>query len=662
MKKVMILKFILLFLFLVFPRRSFAQDYTQLGLPEGAIARLGKGGEVAAVTYSPDGRTLASGGSGGIHLWNAATGEHKLTLGESSVNSVVYSPDGSTLAYGDFGGIHLWNAATGEHKLTLGESSVNSVVYSPDGSTLAGSTANEILFWDAKTGEHKLTLDRPVPGISSIAYSPDGTQLAVGSKIGVWLYNLHLGTEIGLLTGHTEQVYSVTYSPDGRTLASGSKDDTIRLWDAETGKHKHTLSGHRFYVVSVVYSSDGNMLASGGTYHDRTIRLWDAETGKHKYTFSGHTDGVESIAFSPDGNTLASGSSDETILLWDITSFTNTNAIVSISPSPLQSPALGAQLTLSLNIAGGRDVTGYQATVEFDPSALRYVSRTNGDYISKGAFVVPAVVTGNTVTLAATSLTGGSNGGGKLATLTFEVIDVKASTLSISDVLLTTGTGRISRPRIQSGQITEPPSLKGDVSGDGIVNIVDLVLVASNFGETGDNISDVSGDGIVNIVDLTLVVAAMRNAAGAPTTWRHDLDIFPTIAEVQQWLHEAQQVGLMGSDFQRGVLMLEQLLASLVPEDTALLPNYPNPFNPETWIPYQLATPMEVSVSIYSADGKLIRVLKLGQQASGVYKSQGRAAYWDGRNEIGESVASGVYFYTLKAGDFTATRKMLIRK
>ena len=98
------------------------------------------------------------------------------------------------------------------------------------------------------------------------------------------------------------------------------------------------------------------------------------------------------------------------------------------------------------------------------------------------------------------------------------------------------------------------------------------------------------------------------------------------------------------------------------PEASTLLPNYPNPFNPETWIPYQLAEPAEVSISIYSANGKLIRTLALGYQPIGIYESRSRAAYWDGRNALGEPVASGVYFYTLTAGKFTATRKMLIMK
>ena len=101
---------------------------------------------------------------------------------------------------------------------------------------------------------------------------------------------------------------------------------------------------------------------------------------------------------------------------------------------------------------------------------------------------------------------------------------------------------------------------------------------------------------------------------------------------------------------------------TVAPEQTLLLSNYPNPFNPETWIPYQLSEPAEVTLHIYAVDGTLIRTLTLGHQPAGMYHGKNRAAYWDGRNEVGESVASGVYFYTLSAGDFISTRKMLIRK
>ena len=103
-------------------------------------------------------------------------------------------------------------------------------------------------------------------------------------------------------------------------------------------------------------------------------------------------------------------------------------------------------------------------------------------------------------------------------------------------------------------------------------------------------------------------------------------------------------------------------ISPVVSVENTLLANYPNPFNPETWIPYQLSASADVSVSIYAVDGLLVRRLELGHQSAGVYQSRSRAAYWDGRNEFGERVASGLYFYTLTAGDFTATRKMLIRK
>ena len=103
-------------------------------------------------------------------------------------------------------------------------------------------------------------------------------------------------------------------------------------------------------------------------------------------------------------------------------------------------------------------------------------------------------------------------------------------------------------------------------------------------------------------------------------------------------------------------------VGQLVRSETVLLPNYPNPFNPETWIPYQLAKPAEVTLTIYNTRGVVVQTIVLGHQAAGVYTSRSRAIHWDGRNMFGEKVATGLYFYTLKTGDFTATRKMLIRK
>lgn len=329
----------------------------------------------------------------------------------------------------------------------------------------------------------------------------------------------------------------------------------------------------------------------------------------------------------------------------------HSNTIVSLVPATVNIPAVGEQLTFNIDIAGGENVAGYQFTLRFDPDALRFVSIRNENYLPGNPFIVPPVVSDSDVTFAATSLTGENNGDGTLASITFVSISYNPSMLRLSDVVLSDSAGTVSRPRVESAEVVEEPGITGDINRDGVVNIQDLVLVASWFGLRGEHAADVNGDGFVNIADLVLVARALGNAAGAPAR-----------TDVQQWLIQAQQLDMANPVYHRGILKLQQLLATLTPKATALLPNYPNPFNPETWIPYQLTEAAEVTLRLYTANGTLIRTLALGHQPIGMYHDRHHAAYWDGRNEFGEPVASGVYFYSLTAGNFTATRKMLVHK
>ena len=210
--------------------------------------------------------------------------------------------------------------------------------------------------------------------------------------------------------------------------------------------------------------------------------------------------------------------------------------------------------------------------------------------------------------------------------------------------------------------VTAPPMVTEDVNGDGVVDVKDLVYVAERYGQTGTTTADVNGDGVVNIDDLILVAAVLdANAAAAPSLYSDALEQF-TVSDVQLWLSQARQRAVTDPRVRKGILFLEQLLASMVPKETVLLANFPNPFNPETWIPYHLAKDADVTLHIYAVDGHIVRTLALGHQVAGMYQSRSRAAYWDGKNEFGEAVASGLYFYTLTAGDFSATRKMLIQK
>ena len=224
-----------------------------------------------------------------------------------------------------------------------------------------------------------------------------------------------------------------------------------------------------------------------------------------------------------------------------------------------------------------------------------------------------------------------------------------------------------SKSRTQDGLGTpgyRHSSETADLNNDGTVNILDLVLVASQFGTMDTSAADLNNDGVVNIQDLVVVANALGDVAGAPSVQQSQATL------VKKWLQLARQnaTGVAqsfipeGFSYERGILVLEQLTRAFVPETTALLANYPNPFNPETWIPYQLSEAADVTVSIYASNGTVVRTLVLGHQDAGVYKNRSQAAYWDGRNDLGETVASGLYFYTLTAGDFTATRPMLILK
>ena len=206
------------------------------------------------------------------------------------------------------------------------------------------------------------------------------------------------------------------------------------------------------------------------------------------------------------------------------------------------------------------------------------------------------------------------------------------------------------------------PQLVADVNGDGVTNLADLAIVAQAMGKPVENPrADVNGDGVVDAEDFALVAARLgEGEAAAPS--QAALPAGLTL-EKGEWALNFLYAENTGSPaFRRGIAKLEGILALLVPDKTLLLANYPNPFNPETWIPYQLSEPAAVTVTIYAATGAVVRRLDLGHRRAGSYDSRHRAAYWDGRNVQGEPVASGVYFYTLSAGDFSATRKMVIRK
>ena len=615
---------------------------------------------VFSVAFSPDGKTIAASAgpynriySSHMRMWDVATlteidtrtypwGDKSYT-GERSFSNknVAFSPDGKTiLSRCGQQVICLRDATTYTEirRLEIPGHWANIAVFSPDGHTLATLLfyrSPMVRLWDVDTDTEIGILWGHIGEVSGVAFSPDGGTLASAGSVDatVRLWDVDTQTEIAILRGHTGWVKGVVFSPDGKTIVSGSHDHTVRLWDVDTQTDIAILRGHTGWVNSVAFSPDGKTIVSGDQHG--TVRLWDVATQTGNGRLQGHTTAVNSVAFSPSGKTVASGGDDGTVLLWHITSADHSNTRVDATAL-----LLGGSLTAK--IAPGNDVDYFNIPIEVRGQLTLWTTTT-------GALdTIGTLQNSDGTTLATTADENGHD------TLNFRIQHVvEPGTYYI----------KVESDAQKTGDYTLYAAFTPatDVNADGAVDVLDLLIVAENFGRVEPPLTgDVNGDGEVNREDINAVLDALEAAAAAPTA-------VSQTESLQRWIDHAKQLNPADARFQRGIAVLESLLTPLrdtetIPKATALLANYPNPFNPETWIPYQLSKPTDVTLRIYAVDGKLVRLLDLGHQHAGLYHSRSRAAYWDGRNQIGEPVASGLYFYTLTAGEFTATRKLLVRK
>ena len=349
----------------------------------------------------------------------------------------------------------------------------------------------------------------------------------------------------------------------------------------------------------------------------------------------------------------------------------------------------GDTFTLDILAEDVLDMAGWQFDIAFDPTVLEAVNVSEGDFLKTGG--ATTFFQGGSIDNAAGKITGlnsarlsaqGVTGTGTLLQVNFKAKSGGETELALQHFQF----GAITGEAIPAGPhqiriVVEGQLASGDVNRDGVVSILDLILVAQQLGKRvpANSPVDVNGDGVVSILDLILVSQGIGNttASAAPVafsvprtpTSRRNPDLIGAIeaesvdpATIEAWIAQARLEDDGSIAFRQGIENLQNLLYSLIPEETALHRNYPNPFNPETWIPYQLAESAEVTLTIYDMNGRLVRRLAVGHQGAGMYQSRSRAVYWDGRNQLGESVASGLYFYTLTAGEFAATRRMLILK
>ena len=609
------------------------------------------------VLFSPDGTTLVSTGRE-ISLWDVATLKKIAILKGHDfwINSVSFSPDGTTLvSTGIFDDIvHLWDVATPTKTATLHHSTVvNSVLFSPDGTILATGGDGEITLWDVATETKTAILKGHSDRVDLLSFSPDGRILASASlKSTIILWDVATRARIKTFP-NKHLLTALSFSPDGTILASGELGGQVYLWDVKGQKQQVGGCNHQGIIASVLFSPTQGVFASAGL--GGKIILWDTDT-QEIVTVLPQLSQVQSVSFSPTQGLMASGS-DNQIFLWDVSKWIGTSPPTLTKTSGQGDPVI-AQATPP-------ELTAHTVYKVTEASLKRGVSvplALGSDYEYVPSIEdIPEAVT-------VSGIPGVTIGGWGSSGNPREIfIDIYLSGDIDSDAVLTftvaadaianyNGPSLSAQiPVTASRENATPPELTAHtvykVTEASLKRGVSVTLALGSAYEYVPSIEDIPE--AVTVSGIPGVTIGGWGSSGNPR------EIFIDIYLSGDIDSDAVLTFTVAADAianYNGSPPTAQIPVT-ASQENALIANFPNPFNPETYISYQLAEPSEVTLTIYTLSGQVVRRLVQAHQAAGAYE-----AYWDGRSAFGQPVASGVYFYRLTAGDFTATRKMLIQK
>ena len=661
--------------------------------------------QVTSMALSPDGQQVVLGVTdGSLRLWEIDSGLlRRIFRGHVDVVlSVDFSSDGEQIASGsDDNTVRLWDVSSGTLVETFvgHEERVWSVAMHPDGKLIAsGSWDGTVRLWknepttgtaDEAEGSNLplATYDRPV---LSVAFSPNARLLAVGlanserdNSVKFWdVAGQDVTKYQELRSFDAKSKHDLEFGPEGKLFATtGGENAAIRVWRADPATPV-PLSPRGDTLIESPNAILQWQAADDAIYYDIEVALdadffppiesatvlmnkltYFLEIERSQYWWRVRSGGFGSVSdWSEPSSFLTPFKPQRT-------------CSVQLIPQH-QSIGLEKEFTVQIRADAVQHLAGFQFDLRWtDPDLLTFVTVTEFKNIF-GAFGIgkPGDILqdeGLYKGVAATKI-GETNidNSGILLEVRFRSKAAGTCKFQLENFkLVNSDQEPIDCPVTETTVIIEEPLRPWDVNRDGVVDIFDLVIVSDFAGQSPLGLEfnpDVNRDGVVNIFDLALVASHFGETyeinAQAPGATSSEINTEFS----QATLHRIYAELIRSLDdsplARRAIQAIEKLIISFPPQKNLLLQNYPNPFNPETWLPFQITATSDVSIHIYSDHGHLVRRIPLGILPPGRYISPSEAAHWDGKNCLGEPVATGTYFYTLSTGTFTATKKMIVTK
>ena len=658
-------------------------------------------GQVTSVDVNSDGRRIVSGSRDRtLKLWNADTGELLTTFeGHTDVVwSVAFSPDNNMVASGsEDGTVRLWDASDGTqlHNLTGPTQGILSVAFHPDGNLIAsGARDGTVRLWNINPEEPNGIIEETEPfatydrQVMSVRFNPDGRLLAVGllnsptdNTLKLW----DVFTRSELQSFYTQIIHDLYFSPTRPQLAvAGAADGTITIWNSN-------------HLRPVLLEPQGGQLVKPSQINLRwgaveNAVYYDVQISRDSNFIAANTQlitvTINELSFEAKNNVsrywwrVRTGSFGRVSNWSEVRDFRSPSCVVRIVPS-VRRINLGEEFAVDVFVESVIDLRGFEFDLRWaNPDVLTFVTVTKFRNIFGEAGLghqptePPDQISGiyRDINAAKTGVSG-VTGSGIMLGASFRAKGVGSSKIQLQNLILVDSNEELIDCEIHELKvIVEDPVRPWDVNVDGVVNIFDLSTVVRYLGQPIptdlDIYPDVNGDSVIDLNDFMLVSSHfgesyhVAETRAAPQSAGESLHLISPKMRKQLELiyHDLLLMPENSPELIRARQVLQHLLFPSVPTHNLLLQNYPNPFNPETWIPFQLTSAGQVTIGIYDAAGILVHQIDLGYLTPGRYLTRGNAAYWDGTNVYGESVTSGVYFYTLSTPSFRATRKMIISK